>query len=103
VVRVKGRRTANALCALRDKPGGVMKFKSTVAISVLCSATAWCQNPAPAGERTGPGVQAPQDSKEQEVLKTCKTPPQGRGGGQGKGKGKGPAPAAAAGPRDYTV
>jgi gluconolactonase len=80
-----------------------MKFKSTLAISVLCSATAWCQNPAPAGERTGPGVQAPQDSKEQEVLKTCKTPPQGRGGGQGKGKGKGPGPAAAAGPRDYTV
>jgi gluconolactonase len=80
-----------------------MKFKSTVTISVLCSATAWCQNPAPAGQRTGPGVQAPQDSREQEVLKTCKTPPQGRGGGQGKGKGKGPGPAAAAGPRDYTV
>ncbi|HEY6344832.1 MAG TPA: SMP-30/gluconolactonase/LRE family protein [Bryobacteraceae bacterium] len=80
-----------------------MKFKSTVAISVFCSATSWCQTPAPANQKSGPGVQATQDPKEADVLKTCKTPPQGRGGqGKGKGKGGGAAPAAA-GPRDYSV
>jgi sugar lactone lactonase YvrE len=73
------------------------------------------QNPAPAAPRTGPGVQAAQDAKEADVLKTCKTPPPARGGGggggakgggQGKapqGKGPGGPPQAAAGPRDYTV
>ena len=34
-----------------------------------------CQPPPPAGKTTGPGVQAPRDSKEPEVLKTCKVPP----------------------------
>lgn len=33
------------------------------------------QIPTPAGKTTGPGVQAPRDSKEPEVLKTCKVPP----------------------------
>jgi gluconolactonase len=51
----------------------------------------------PAGLKSGPGVQAPQDSREPEVLKTCKVPPPPRGGG-------GPGPAAAApGPREYAV
>jgi gluconolactonase len=79
-----------------------MKSTAIVAISVLCAGGAWCQTPA--NQKSGPGVQAPQDPKEAEVLKTCKTPPQGRGGqGKGKGRGRGAAPAAAAGPRDYTV
>jgi gluconolactonase len=60
------------------------------------------QTPAPAAPRTGPGVQATQDAKEPDVLKTCQTPPPARGGGgggQGKGgPGRGPAPAAANGP-----
>jgi gluconolactonase len=68
------------------------------------------QNQPPAAPRTGPGVQATNDAKEPDVLKTCKTPPPARGGGQAKGgqgkagQGKGPAPAAAAaGPKEYTV
>ena len=55
------------------------------------------QTPAPP-PRTGPGVQAPQDAREPEVLATCKTPPPPRGGGAGRGPGN-----AAAGPRDYMV
>jgi len=49
---------------------------------------------------TGPGVQAANDSKEPDVLKTCKVPPPPRGG---RGGGRGPAPAAAPGPREYKV
>ena len=37
------------------------------------------QIPMPAGKTTGPGVQAARDSKEPEVLKTCKVPPQASG------------------------
>jgi len=63
----------------------------------------------PAAKTTGPGIQAAADSKEPDILKTCKTPPPARGargGGQAKGgpprgAGKGPAPAAAQ--RDTTV
>lgn len=70
------------------------------------------QAPAPA-LRTGPGVQAANDAKEADVLKTCKVPPPARGGGRGRagapaaaaapGRGAAPAPAANAGPREYTV
>ena len=53
----------------------------------------------PAGVKSGPGVQAAQDSREPEVLKTCKVPPTARGG-----RPPGPRPAAAApGPKEYTV
>lgn len=70
-----------------------------IGVSVVLS-----QQP-PAAPRTGPGVQAPQDAKQPELLKTCKTPPPGRGGGAkgGPAKGKGKGPAAPAGPREYTV
>ena len=72
----------------------------TIALAAL-GAAAWGQSPPPAGKTTGPGVQATQDAKEPELLKTCKTPPPpGRGG---RGGGRGGAPAAAAGPREYTV
>lgn len=78
------------------KPTGILLF----ALSVLGSVVAWCQQ---APQRTGPGVQAPQDAKYPDLIKTCKVPPPaGRGGGGGRGKG-GPAPAAAAGLRDYKV
>lgn len=51
--------------------------------SVMCSfvlagfgaLTAFGQSPLPAGKTTGPGVQAPRDAKEPELLKTCKVPP----------------------------
>jgi gluconolactonase len=66
-------------------------------MSVLASTAAWCQTPT-----TGPGVQSLNDSREPEVLKTCKTPPPARGG-RGPGRGPGAAPPAAAGPRDYKV
>lgn len=70
-----------------------------VVLGGLGALAAWGQIPAPAGLKTGPGVQAAQDSKEPEVLKTCKVPPPARGG-----RPPGPRPAAAApGPKEYTV
>lgn len=59
------------------------------------------QPPPPAGKTTGPGVQAPADSKEPEVLAGCKTPPPARGGGRGRGPARGPA--APAGERTVTI
>ena len=71
----------------------------TIMMGVLGAAPAWCQIQPPAGQRAGPGVQAAQDSREPDVLKTCKVPPPARGGRGGAGRG----PAPAAGPRDYMV
>ena len=71
----------------------------TIVIGVLGAGSAWCQIQAPAGQRSGPGVQAAQDSKEPDVLKTCKVPPPARGGRGGAGRGPAPAP----GPRTYMV
>lgn len=78
-----------------------MKSKQMLmmALGVYGAMAVVSQGQAPAG-RTGPGVQAAQDAKEPELLKTCKVPPPapvGRGPGGGRG------PAAAAGPRDYKV
>jgi gluconolactonase len=72
-----------------------MKPTIFVAFTILTT-TVFGQAPAP---RTGPGVQAAQDSREPEVLKTCKVPPPAAGG-RGPG-GRGPAPAT--GPREYKV
>jgi gluconolactonase len=91
-------------------------MKTVGMFSVLLGAAGavalWSQAP-PATKTTGPGVQAAADSKEPDVLKTCKTPPPARGGGAAKGgapKGgpgggpgggaRGPAPTY---PRDYMV
>ena len=83
---------------------------SLLMAGALGASAALCQAPPAAPLRTGPGVQAPQDAKQPELLKTCKVPPPapaGRGGGAAKGgpgkdgKGKGPAPAA--GPQTVTV
>src|SRR5207253_455625 len=95
-------RATNLLCTdiLERGTGGFMKTTGTLAfvIALFAAASALCQ--APAGPTSGPGVQAPNDSREPEVLKTCKTPPPGRGG---RGGGRGPAAPAAPGPRDYKV
>jgi gluconolactonase len=72
----------------------------TIAMGVFTATAALCQIQPPAGLTSGPGVQAAQDSREPDVLKTCKAPPQGRGG-RGAG-GRGPA-AAAPTPREYSV
>ena len=76
-----------------------MNFQQIAKITTIALAAVFLQaQPAP---RSGPGVQAPQDSREPDVLKTCKVPPPvpaGRGPG---GAGRGPAPAAC--PREYTV
>jgi gluconolactonase len=75
-----------------------------IALAVLSGAAALSQAP-PATPRTGPGVQAPQDAKELEVLAGCKTPPPARGGAGARGgaaRGAAPNPAPA-GPRDYAV
>jgi gluconolactonase len=76
-------------------------MKSTAILALMLGAmAAWGQIPSPPGLKTGPGVQAPNDSKEPDVLKTCKVPPPARNGGPRRG----PAPAAAApGPKEYTV
>jgi gluconolactonase len=59
------------------------------------------QIPLPAGRTSGPGVQAARDSKEPEVLKTCKVPPAAPAG---RGAGRGPGAAAAApAPREEKV
>jgi gluconolactonase len=63
-----------------------------VALSLLGATFAFAQQPPPDGKTTGPGVQAPSDAKEPEVLAGCKTPPPARGGrGRGAGRGRGPA------------
>jgi len=55
----------------------------------------WSQAPVPApaptppAPRTGPGVQASQDAREADLLKTCKVQPPPRGGGGGPAKGGG--------------
>jgi gluconolactonase len=64
----------------------------------LGAMAALSQIPPPAGSKSGPGVQAPNDAKEPDVLKTCKVPPPARGG-----RPPGPRPAAAPGPKEYTV
>jgi len=78
-----------------------MKSTGMLAITmgVMGAMTAWGQIQAPAGLKSGPGVQAALDSREPDVLKTCKVPPPGRGGRGGPGRG----PAPAAGPREYKV
>ncbi len=77
----------------------------TVAVLGVAGATAaWGQIQPPGGLRQGPGVQAPQDAREADVLKSCKTPPPapaGRGGGRGRGRGG--AATAPSAPRDVTT
>jgi gluconolactonase len=70
----------------------------TVGLGLLGAIAALGQIPSPSGLKSGPGVQAANDAKEPEVLKTCKVPPPARGG-----RPPGPRPAAAPGPREYTV
>src|ERR1700691_3623051 len=78
-----------------------------IALSVLGATAILSLGQAPAPPRTGPGVQAPQDAKEPEVLAGCKTPAPARGGGRGPGgaagQGRGRGAGAPTGPRDYTV
>src|SRR6185503_11456426 len=92
-------------------PGGFMKpsTMTTILFGALGAVAVFSQGPPPAAPRTGPGVQAPQDAKYADLIKTCKVPPPaapGRGGaakgGPAKGQEKGPAAAAAAGPNDVT-
>lgn len=51
-----------------------MKLTFFLSIGFFVAVAAWSQNPPPAVPRTGPGVQATQDAKEPELLKTCKFP-----------------------------
>src|ERR1700733_6598945 len=81
--------------------GGFMKSIAMVrvALGTLGGMAAWGQIPSPAGLKSGPGVQAANDSKDPDVLKTCKVPPTPRGG---RPPGARPAPPPP-GPKDYTV
>jgi gluconolactonase len=47
----------------------------TIVLGALAAMAALGQIPNPPGLATGPGVQAARDSKEPDVLKTCKVPP----------------------------
>jgi gluconolactonase len=51
------------------------KIALTVVLAGIAAMATWGQIPNPAGLTSGPGVQAARDSKEAEVLKTCKVPP----------------------------
>lgn len=84
-------------------------MKSTAIIGMLSLAgvsAALCQAPPAAAPRTGPGVQAPQDAKYQDLIKTCKVAPPaapGRGGAKGgpaKGQAKGVGAPTAAAPKE---
>jgi gluconolactonase len=81
-------------------------MKTTALMSMVFglagAATVYSQIQPPAGLKQGPGVQAPQDAREADVLKACKTPPPAPAG-RGGGRGRGAAANAPAGPRDYTV
>lgn len=78
-----------------------MKLTGTLAIILGAVGVSVMLSQQPAAQRTGPGVQAPQDAKYADLMKTCKTPPPARGGGKG-GPPKAKGPAAPAGPRDVT-
>ena len=54
---------------------------TTIVLGCLSAMAALGQIPSPAGLKTGPGVQAANDAKEPDVLKTCKVPPPPRGAG----------------------
>src|SRR5262249_61965292 len=77
----------------------LMKSKGllTIALGFFGVLAALSQAPAP-GQRQGPGVQAPQDSRYQALNATCKNPPPPRGGGPGHG-GQGGGAAQGAPPR----
>jgi len=80
------------------KPFGILALVT----AALATTVALSQIVPPAGKTTGPGVQAPLDAREPDVLKTCKTPPPPRNAPPANAAAKkGPAPAA--GPRDYTI
>ncbi len=78
-----------------------MKLTGIIAILLGAAGVSMMLSQQPAAQRTGPGVQAPQDAKYADLIKTCKTPPPARGGGKG-GPPKAKGPAAPAGPRDVT-
>jgi gluconolactonase len=73
----------------------------TVLLGGLAALAALSQIPTPAGKTTGPGIQAPRDSKEPEVLKTCKVPPPAPTGGGGPRPAARPAEASA--PKEVTA
>jgi len=54
-----------------------MKSRAVLAVVLggIGGAAAWGQIPNPPGQTSGPGVQAARDTREPEVLKTCKVPP----------------------------
>src|SRR5262245_6294319 len=68
----------------------------TIALGFFGASAALGQAPAP-GQRQGPGVQAPQDSRYQALIATCKNPPPARGGAPGQGGQAGQAGGAAQG------
>ncbi len=75
-----------------------MRSTGILALILGCSVATWGQIPNPPGLTTGPGVQAARDTKEPEVLKTCKVPPPSPGSAPRR-----PPPAeAAAGPKTIT-
>ena len=76
--------------------------KFAIILATLSLPTAVSQIQPPAGQRSGPGVQAPQDEREPELLKTCKN--RAAVGERRGGPARGAAPATAqTTPREYKV
>jgi len=79
--------------------------KMLTTLLVLGALVALSQAPPAATPRTGPGVQATNDAKYPDLIKTCKVPPPAQGARGGGGKGGPPkgGPPAAAAPKDVTA
>src|SRR5215470_12961061 len=69
----------------------------TLALGFFGATSAFAQAPAAGGQRQGPGIQAPQDSRYQSVIAACKNPPPADGP---RGAAPPPQPPEA---REYTV
>jgi gluconolactonase len=70
----------------------------TLTLGFLGATTALAQAPAAAGQRQGPGIQAPQDSRYQSVIAACKNPPPAA-----PQRGAAPPPQQPTDAREYTV
>ena len=80
---------------------GFMISRGMLAITLSLFGVTACFSQIPAPARSGPGVQAPQDEREPELLKTCKVPPPAVGRAPGAAPGSGPVLEPI--PREYTV
>src|SRR2546425_9667196 len=93
---------------MRGRESMRSRSRFIVAVGLLGAAIAAREAGIAGQGRQGPGIQAPADAREAELLKSCKNPPppapaRGGGGGEGGGAARGPARGPApSGPQDVT-